>query len=224
MRRTVVGFLVLLLVVPGLLFTAAGTVAWPMAWAYAVLVIAGSSGAHAALAVRHPDTLRERARGFGVPGAQRWDRWLAPLVVWGPVVAVVLAGLDHRWGWSTITSPTGQVVALGAALAGYLLAGWAMAENRFFVAVARIQPERGHTVVDTGPYRLIRHPGYAGALLGTLAIPFVLDSAWATVPAGLAAAALVVRTALEDRMLQRGLRGYPPYATRTRHRLLPGVW
>lgn len=176
MQRAVPGFLLLLLVVPGLLFAAAGTVAWPMAWAYTLLAVAGSSGAHVAVALRHPDTLRERTRGFGAPGTQPWDRWLAPVVVWGPVAVMLVAGLDHRWGWSTVVRPTGQLMALGVALSGYLLAGWAMVENRFFVAVARLQPERGHAVVEAGPYCFVRHPGYAGALLGTLTVPFILDS------------------------------------------------
>lgn len=75
-----------------------------------------------------------------------------------------------------------------------------MAENRFFVSAVRIQSDRDHAVVDTGPCRLVRHPGYTGAFLSTLAVPFILDLAWALIPAGLAAAALVARTALEDRM------------------------
>ena len=99
-----------------------------------------------------------------------------------------------------------------------------MVANRFFSAVVRIQTDRGQTVVTSGPYRLVRHPGYAGGMLAWLAAPLALDSLWALLPAALTALALVIRTILEDRMLHAGLPGYAEYAQRTRARLLPGVW
>ncbi|MGB8982755.1 MAG: isoprenylcysteine carboxylmethyltransferase family protein, partial [Anaerolineales bacterium] len=88
----------------------------------------------------------------------------------------------------------------------------------------RIQHERGHQVVSTGPYRFVRHPGYAGALWGYLAIPLLLDSAWAFLPAILLNGALVLRTALEDKTLQAELPGYKEFARKTRYRLFPGIW
>jgi protein-S-isoprenylcysteine O-methyltransferase Ste14 len=99
-----------------------------------------------------------------------------------------------------------------------------MVENEYFSAVARIQKDRGQNVVSSGPYRVVRHPSYAGALLASLAQPFMLSTLWALIPAGATAAALVVRTYLEDRMLRRELAGYQGYAERTRYRLIPGVW
>jgi protein-S-isoprenylcysteine O-methyltransferase Ste14 len=96
--------------------------------------------------------------------------------------------------------------------------------NRFFSAVVRIQRDREHTVVTSGPYRLIRHPGYAGALITSLAIPLLLGSLWALIPAALVVCLLILRTALEDRTLQEKLDGYREYAGRVRYRLLPGVW
>jgi protein-S-isoprenylcysteine O-methyltransferase Ste14 len=99
-----------------------------------------------------------------------------------------------------------------------------MVENRFFSGTVRIQTDREHVVVSGGPYRLVRHPGYAGSLLATICVPVVLGSWWAWVPACVSVAALVVRTALEDRVLRRELDGYAAYAARTRHRLVPGVW
>lgn len=224
MKRAVVGFIVLLIIVPGLIFLSAGTLAWPMAWAYAAVVVIGSGGAHLAVARKNPDTLRERARGLRAEGTQPWDRWLAPVVVWTPVLAMVVAGLDHRLGWSSVAGLPVQVTAVVVAAAGYAMGGWAMVENRFFAAGARIQTDRDHSVVSTGPYQWVRHPGYAASLVATLAIPLVLDSAWAFIPAGAGVIALFVRSALEDRMLREGLDGYEAFARETRYRLIPGVW
>jgi protein-S-isoprenylcysteine O-methyltransferase Ste14 len=99
-----------------------------------------------------------------------------------------------------------------------------MAVNPFFSAVARIQDDRGHAVVSAGPYRWVRHPGYASSVLATLCGPVLLAAPWALVPAGLTVLVLAVRTAREDRMLRRELPGYEEYAARTRYRLLPPVW
>lgn len=88
----------------------------------------------------------------------------------------------------------------------------------------RIQSERGHQVVSSGPYRFVRHPGYAGALWGFLAVPVWLDSAWAFLPALLLMGILVLRTALEDKTLQAELPGYKEFTQKTRYRLLPGIW
>ena len=99
-----------------------------------------------------------------------------------------------------------------------------MIENRFFFGMVRIQTDRGHEVVSSGPYRWLRHPGYAGGLLTYLATPFFLDSIWAFLPVLFLTVALVIRTRLEDRTLQNELEGYREYAGRVRYRLLPGVW
>ena len=104
------------------------------------------------------------------------------------------------------------------------LSAAAMAVNPYFEGTARIQGDLGQRVVDAGPYRRVRHPGYAGLALWPLSAPMLLLSRWAFAPGALAAAWVVLRTALEDRMLRRGLTGYADYARRVRWRLLPGVW
>jgi protein-S-isoprenylcysteine O-methyltransferase Ste14 len=118
-------------------------------------------------------------------------------------------------------------VAIGAVLAaglGYLLAVWAMASNKFYGRYVRIQHDRGHRTITAGPYRFVRHPGYAGLCLFMLASALALESLWALVPAILIVGVLVLRTALEDRTLQAELTGYPEYARQTRYRLFPGIW
>ena len=99
-----------------------------------------------------------------------------------------------------------------------------MGENPFFEKTVRIQSDRGHRVVDIGPYRLVRHPGYLGFFGWILSTPLLLGSWWAFVPALLSIAGIVVRTALEDRTLKAELPGYADYAKRTRYRLVPGIW
>ncbi len=107
---------------------------------------------------------------------------------------------------------------------GAALFSWSMVVNPFFEKTVRIQTDRGHRVIDTGPYAFVRHPGYLGFVGWTLSAPLLLASAWAFVPAVLSVVGIVVRTALEDRTLQAELPGYPEYAARVRSRLIPGVW
>ena len=107
---------------------------------------------------------------------------------------------------------------------GYALFTWATAANAFFSRIVRLQLDRGQTVVSSGPYRYLRHPAYLGAIAYNLAVGILLAS-WPAAAVGLAGALLlVVRTALEDRLLRAELPGYEDYARRVRYRLLPGVW
>jgi protein-S-isoprenylcysteine O-methyltransferase Ste14 len=116
------------------------------------------------------------------------------------------------------------LVALVGIILGYGFSSWALIENRFFAGTVRIQTERGHHVVSSGPYRIVRHPGYAGGLFVYLFIPLLLDSLWAWIPTILLAIVLIVRTALEDQTLQAELPGYKEFAGKTKYRLFPGIW
>ncbi len=220
-----VGFLVFLFLIPTLLFIAAGTVRWLAAWLYTALYIGAALSGRVAAFFRHPDLLAERARFARAEGTEPADRAMVAVVgILGPLTIVLVAGLDHRLGW---TPPIpGALSALGLALVvlGYGLGTWAMAVNRFFSAVVRIQKDRGHTVVTDGPYQLVRHPAYAGALLASIGVPLLLGSVWSLVPSLLMAAALMARTRVEDLTLMRELEGYPEYAEQVRYRLFPLVW
>jgi protein-S-isoprenylcysteine O-methyltransferase Ste14 len=220
-----IGLLLYLFLVPALLFVAAGTVSWPMAWVYVILLLASTVGSRLIVFIRNPDTLRERARFTSSEGTKSWDRVLVMIVgLFGPMVMAIVAGLDHRWGWPA-TVPFGiQVLGALVVAGGYGLAVWAMVENAYFSSVARIQEDRAQKVVSSGPYRIVRHPSYAGALVAALALPFMLDAMWALIPAVMLGAVLVLRTALEDRMLSEELEGYQRYMERTRYRLVPGLW
>jgi protein-S-isoprenylcysteine O-methyltransferase Ste14 len=108
--------------------------------------------------------------------------------------------------------------------AGYAFSLWAAATNPFFSAVVRIQSERGHRVIDQGPYAWVRHPGYAGPVLGHLALPLALGSVRGLLPAALGVFFLSLRAVYEERRLMRELPGYADYAARVRWRFFPGLW
>jgi len=197
---------------------------WWEAWVYGVLAVLGFAISRALAARRHPDLLAERARFMRHENAESWDRVLAPLVGLGGGLIPLVAGLEALADGLPTFSLRVRVVSLIIILAGYALASYALVENRFFSGMVRIQHDRGHQVVSSGPYRWMRHPGYAGALLTYLATPIFLSSPWAYLPAVFVAIALVIRVRLEDETLQDRLDGYRDYASRVRYRLLPGVW
>ena len=206
-----------------LLFAAAGTAAWPAAWAY-LAVITTVLAAYAVIVVRlHPDLIEERRRPPA--DAKQWDKPLAALVgVAGPIVLLLLCGLDHRFRWSAPAQIWSQAAGLVAVAAGGALTNWAVAANRFFSGLVRIQRDRGHHVVNAGPYRFIRHPGYAGSMIYMIGMTFALGSRAALAAAVVLCLVLAVRTSLEDRTLRNELEGYAEYTRRVRFLLLPGVW
>jgi len=196
---------------------------WLWGWALLAVVVAFDISRALVLIPRHPDLLNER--GKVLPGSKKWDRWMYMLgISLLPFAALILSGLDERFGWRPAMPLAGNLAGLAVSAAGYALALWAMAANRFFSTIVRIQTERGHTVVTGGPYRFVRHPGYVGVILTTVAMPVSLGSWWAVIPALLAVFFLVLRTALEDRILIAELPGYGDYIRQTRYRLIPGIW
>jgi protein-S-isoprenylcysteine O-methyltransferase Ste14 len=197
---------------------------WWQAWVFGLLSVCGFAVSRALAGRRHPDLLAERAKFLRHADAKPWDKVLAPLVGLGGGLIPLVAGLEARFGSSSGFGLGTELVSLVLILAGYVFSSWALMENRFFSGMVRIQKERGHQVVSSGPYRWVRHPGYAGALLTYLFTPILLDSYWAYIPVALLTVVLVIRTSLEDRTLQQELPGYADYAQRTRDRLLPGIW
>ena len=206
------------------LFLAAGRLDWLWGWAQ-LAVLAAVLAAHPLLLIPiNPELLAEREQGFRGEGVKGWDRWLAGLAAGMVFPMWVVAGLDLRFGWTGAMPLALHLGGLLAHVLGYALFLWAMVSNAFFAEGVRIQEERGHTVATGGPYRYVRHPGYAGAVVAGLATPFLLGSLWTLIPAGISAALYVLRTALEDRTLREELPGYAEYAQRTGYRLLPGLW
>jgi protein-S-isoprenylcysteine O-methyltransferase Ste14 len=203
-------------------FLSAGRIDWREGWLFLALVAVGAIGSHLFVKARNPEVLRHR-RSIG-EGTKPWDRvWLGlfRLMLLGlPIVA----GLDAvRYGWTNVPwwlSPSGVILVL----LGFALSALAMAENPHFEGTVRIQHDRDHRVIDTGPYAVVRHPGYVGVAMIVLGLPLVLRSGWALAVAVISVLWLGLRTWLEDRTLQTELSGYAEYAERVRARLLPGVW
>ena len=156
-------------------------------------------------------------------GTETWD-WVWFLVFVPVFIAIlVVAGIDIRSD-GDLMPPWVRPVGLLLFILGGGLFLRAMGENPFFEKTVRIQTERDHRVIETGPYRFVRHPGYVGLIVWVLSFPFLLTSSRALLPAGLTVVCLVVRTALEDRTLHKKLPGYANYAARVRSRLMPRVW
>ncbi|MGH0035701.1 MAG: methyltransferase family protein [Myxococcota bacterium] len=178
----------------------------------------------AAFAVAGPDLLRERAAPG--PGVDRGDVALATLGFLGLYPGtLVVAGLDAGRSLAEPALPVGfQLLALAVFVLGYAFALWAIRANPFFATFVRIQSDRAHRVIDAGPYRWVRHPGYAGTLVAHAALPLALGSFRALAPALVGILFFALRTAREDRFLAEHLTGYSDYRARVRWRLIPGVW
>jgi protein-S-isoprenylcysteine O-methyltransferase Ste14 len=211
------------LILIAILFGVAGHWDWWGGWALSGIYILWSLATAVLILPVNPAMLAERAHPH--PGTKKWDAVLLGLMGLLMIIQYVVASLDVRWGWSPQLPLPLQVSGLALGAFGYdFLLVWAMVSNAFFVATVRIQTDREQTVVSSGPYRYVRHPGYLGALMLHWGVPFLLNSLWAIIPTVLVTLVMVVRTALEDQTLHAELTGYNEYADRVRYRLLPGVW
>jgi len=219
------GLIFLYLIIPLILLLCGGDVGWWQAWLFSVLIFLAGIGGRFLAEKRHPGLLAERSDMEKAQHAKPWDKVLAPLMAISLTFPlVIVAGLDHRYGWTPLFPAWLNILGLVLIALGYAFSAWAIVENRFFSTTVRIQTERGHSVCDSGPYRVVRHPGYAGNLLAVAGIIMALDSLWALIPAAAALVIAVIRTALEDKTLHEELPGYPDYARRVRYRLFPGIY
>lgn len=222
-NRRLLSLFLLLMVLGSLLFLTSGQLTWVMAWIFLIAFVAGLFVTSQMLGPDREELIEER---HNVPeGAKSWDRVLSNSFSYLTLFFTLpIAGLDRRFDWSPEIDLTIQIIALFIALGGYGLIIWAMVSNRFFSRIVRIQKDRGHAVVTSGPYRYVRHPGYVGMLLFALMTPLTLGSLWALTSGGMAAIVTLLRMALEDTTLQKELEGYEEYSKRVRFRLIPGVW
>ena len=212
------------LVFAALLFGAAGTIFWPAAWAYFILFFAGALWITLSLARHDPALLAERMKLPVQKDQPLWDRifLLAMLAAW--CGWLVLMGLDAiRFRWSAM--PVWLQFAGGALLVlSFRMISRVFRENPFLASVVKIQTERGHRVISTGPYAVVRHPLYAAVLIFLPANALLLGSWYGLAVSVVLASGIAYRTAMEDRELRRGLEGYAAYAARVRYRLIPLVW
>jgi len=220
--RILLRLMAFVLILTAILFIAAGRWDWVMGWVYMAMYACVTVIAVLVVPL-DPGLVEERTQVK--EGVKAWDKRLTVIgSVLYPLAILVVAGLDTRHGRSPRVPPTLQLAALVVAAVGNLISIWATAVNRFYSRWVRIQRERGHAVISDGPYHYLRHPGYLGQIIFSLASALALGSLWALIPGSLFAVLLVVRTALENRTLQDELEGYGEYSQRVRHRLIPHIW
>jgi protein-S-isoprenylcysteine O-methyltransferase Ste14 len=221
MIRAIVVTVALFFLLGGCLLGAAGTLSWPMAW-----VVLGIYFASKVVALAFADSEMIKERAAPGQGIDRVDVVLAALGYLGLYPGTfIVAGLDAvRFGPAIHIPITINFTAILVFTIGYGISSWAVLSNPFFSTFVRIQNDRNHSVVSSGAYALVRHPGYAGVLLSHLALPFALDSVWALLPAIIGIIFFVLRTSREDQTLRDHLVGYREYQAEVRWRLLPWVW
>lgn len=222
-RTTAIAYAIgLPLALLALVFLPVGRLDWLPGWFFiGFLVVAYGISA---LVLWRVNPVIYRARSRFQPGTERWDLILLGLMLPAMIAEIPLATLDAgRLSWSVVPFP---IVVIGYVLlgAGLALGTWAQAVNRFFEPGVRLQRERGQHVVSSGPYAIVRHPGYVSALIMFAGLALALASWWALVPAAWASAVLILRTSWEDALLRAELDGYADYARRVRFRLVPGLW
>ncbi|MBS0409350.1 MAG: isoprenylcysteine carboxylmethyltransferase family protein [Proteobacteria bacterium] len=222
--RPIVQILAWLLVMAALVFVPAGDWTWPAGWIYLLTMMASAVAITVWLLQRDPALLAERLK-FPVRREQKaWDRGLMALILTAFVAWTALAGIDaERFYWSEMPLIL-QALGLALIVACMVIAWLTFRENTFAVPVVRIQSERSQIVVTTGPYALVRHPMYAGALLFMIGQPLLLGSWLALAASPVLILLLAIRALGEERELAAALPGYADYVKTVRFRLVPGVW
>jgi protein-S-isoprenylcysteine O-methyltransferase Ste14 len=223
--KVVIGTFIGPLIQAALLFWMAGSVQIPRVWLYVVISWVGLFGGIVLVAKVNPELVNHRGQWKKKKDTKKWDKVIVTLYgIIGFYVTAVVAGLDigrHQW-W--VLGRIWIIPGVILYLIGSILIDWAMITNKHFETTVRIQEDRGHTTITSGPYQFVRHPGYVGAILLVITKPLIFGSGYAMVPGAIAGALMVVRTVLEDKTLQKELAGYSEYAKKVRYKLVPGIW
>lgn len=217
--RGFLGVLVLMVV----LFLPAGRLDWKEGWVYLIVFVTSMMFLVVWAWCRDPGLMKERSK-TRMKDAKPWDKIIVRIHTFLVIILIVIASLDSgRFEW---TSPPMVLRVLGwiGLTLVYVLVWQVFSANTYAIGEVRIQEERRHRVVTTGPYRVVRHPMYVGVIISVFCTPVVLGSFYAIIPGALIAVLFLIRTALEDRTLKEELPGYREYAERVRYRLLPRVW
>lgn len=204
------------------LFLSAGTLAWAAAWVYLAVSLAVGLASGLWLARTDPGLLAERMR-LRAPEQPRADKWFMLVFLVVAVVWFVVIGLDRRLQASAMPLPL-EALGLVLYLASMLFIMWVFRENSFAAPVVKVQAERHHHVVSTGPYAFVRHPMYAGVMLYFIGTPLLIGSWWGLAMMPVFFLAFAIRSRIEERTLMTGLPGYADYARGVRYRMLPGIW
>jgi protein-S-isoprenylcysteine O-methyltransferase Ste14 len=204
----------------------AGTWRWWEAWVLVGLWAAFVVAAIIFLLRHDPALLAERMKLMPLQKGQKiWDKMLLSLLFIAGIGLYIIPGFDVvRYKWSQPLPVWMEVLAMVIHLPCFMFLGWVMRENTFLSLVVKIDDERGHHVITTGPYALVRHPMYTAVIVLLFAVPVALGSRFGLIPTALLSVLMIVRTHFEDRTLHAELPGYPEYAKQTHYRLIPGIW
>jgi len=222
LRRGILSLTGFFIALGALMFLPAGDIRWARGWLFLLVFLVLTVPSVIYLWRTNPEIFVARSK-ITRAGTKRWDKVLLVLLMLSFIALFSTAAFDSgRFHWSSVPR---WLIVLGYVLLsiGFLLSVWAQSVNKFAELSVRIQTDRGHKVIDTGPYAIVRHPMYLSGLLLCIGIPLALGSFWALIPAAAATLTLIVRTVLEDRTLQNELAGYKDYAARVPRRLIPGV-
>jgi protein-S-isoprenylcysteine O-methyltransferase Ste14 len=217
-RRLIQVFSILLLQ-GAILFIAAGTLAWKWAW---ILLALGTFILLINLILLPAELIEERGRKKD--NVKKWDKILTSINIFPSILLYVSSGLDYRLNFTGDISIFLHIAGFVLFFSGSLLFTWSMVSNKFFSTLVRLQTDRQHSVATEGPYKYVRHPGYLGYMIFSLATPVALGTYWGLIFSGMTCVLLLVRTAFEDDTLKKELPGYAEYANTVKYRVIPFLW
>jgi protein-S-isoprenylcysteine O-methyltransferase Ste14 len=206
-----------------LLFVPAGTWHWPAAWVFLGFMTAIGLGFGLWLSKTDPALLAERMRAPIQPDQPAADKKLILVLGLAILIWFITVGLEKRFHWSDMSIAWQALGLVLLALSSAFIA-WVFNENSYASAMVRLQSERGHHVISSGPYAFVRHPMYSGAIVFLVGIPLLLGSWWGTAMSPIFVILFGIRTRIEEKTLTAGLPDYADYAARVRYRLVPGMW
>lgn len=223
--RYLVRLPLILILQAAVLFLSAGRFDLQRAWIYMLAISIYTVAAGILICKFNPTLITRRAESITKQDIKSWDRVLMPIaLVMQYVVLLAVIGLDvGRFQWSSLGIHY-AIVGFVLLVVGAVFGVWAAVSNPHYESVVRIQRDRDHKVITAGPYRIVRHPGYLGAILSAVSTPLIIGSALGLVPAGIIVMLLLIRTILEDKALHNELDGYSDYAQKVKYRLMPLIW
>jgi protein-S-isoprenylcysteine O-methyltransferase Ste14 len=213
--------LILFLVMAGLLFALAGTLDYWQAWTFLAVYFAWSLVITLYLMKKDPELLQRRMRGGPTAEKETVQKIIMSFTSLGFIGLLVIPALDHRFDWSQVP-PYAVLAGDGLVVFGWLVIFFVLRENTFSSAIIELAPDQ--TVISTGPYAVVRHPMYAGALVMLFGMPIALGSKWGVLVTVATTPMLIWRLLDEEKFLAKNLPGYAEYQSSVRYRLVPGVW
>lgn len=211
---------VLILFLQGMiLFVAAGSYKWIWAW---IFISTGTIMLIVNAMVLPNEVVEERGRKK--KNIKKWDKILTTINIIPFLGIYILSGLDYRFHWTNGLSLEIHIIGLLFVFVGSIVFTWSMVSNKFFSTMVRIQDDREHNVATKGPYKYVRHPGYVGFIIMSLATPISLGSLYALPMAIMVSVIFIIRTKLEDKTLATELNGYTAYSKLVKYKLIPYLW